>query len=75
MAKIIDEGLAPPDHPIYSGGWEMFSPRAFRPSSTSSVPATDGATPAASSSATEQDPMQPAVDALEEWGRKNFPKP
>ena len=72
MAKVIDKGLAPPDHPIYSGGPEVFSPRAFRPSSTSSVPATAGETPAESSSATGPDLMQPAVDAIEDWGRRAF---
>jgi len=44
MAKIIRLGLLPPDHLIYSGGPEMFSPRAFNPSSTSSAPSTAGAT-------------------------------
>jgi hypothetical protein len=48
MAKIINRGSLPPNHPIYSGGAEVFSPRAFRPSSTSSAPATAGATPAKS---------------------------
>lgn len=54
MAKVIDLGSAPPDHPIYSGGPEMFSPRAFRPSSTSSAPATAGETQAKSTVSSDQ---------------------
>jgi len=27
--KVTNRGLAPPDHPIYSGGWEVFTP--YRP--------------------------------------------
>jgi len=29
--KIIDRGSAKPTDPIYSGGWEMFTPGRFKP--------------------------------------------
>lgn len=51
MAKVLPGRSLPPDDPIFSGGVEMFSLRAFRPSSKSSPENTTGATPAASGSA------------------------
>lgn len=45
MARVIDLGSAKPTDPIYSGGHEMFSPRAFRPSSPSTPPTSGGAIP------------------------------
>ena len=72
MAKIIRRGSAPPDHPIYSTGPEMFSPRAFSPSSKSAAPAADGVTQAKSASATEPPmdlqnlPFDPAEVVLKE---------
>jgi len=50
---------------IFGGGLVIFGQKRPQPSSESS------ATPE-SSSATEADPMQPAVDAIEEWGRRTF---
>lgn len=44
---------AKPDDPIYSGGYEMFSRRAFNPSSTNTPQNTDGATQVESHSAPE----------------------
>jgi hypothetical protein len=32
MAKLIDRGSAGPDHPIYSGGLEIFSRQGSKPS-------------------------------------------
>lgn len=31
MARIIDKGLLPPDHPIYSSGPEIFTPMRRSP--------------------------------------------
>ncbi len=69
MAKVTDLGLAKPDDPLFTGSYEMFSPHAFRPSSTTSAPGTDGATPATSpTSSTEPssatDPMQLSEDPI-----------
>lgn len=50
---------------IFGGGLVILGQKRPQPSSENS------ATPGASS-ATEPDPMQPAVDAIEEWGRKTF---
>jgi hypothetical protein len=38
MAKIVDLGSAKPTDPIYSGGFEIFSPRTFRPVETGAPP-------------------------------------
>ncbi len=67
MGKVKDLGSAPPDHPIYSSGPEAFSHRAFRPSSKSTAPSTDGETQAKSSSVAE------SVDELED-GRYRMAK-
>ncbi len=55
MGEVKDLGSAPPDHPIYSSGPEAFSHRAFRPSSKSTAPSTDGETQAAPRSSTNPD--------------------
>jgi len=47
MGKVTDLRLLPPDHPIYSGGTEAFSHRAFSRSSTNTAQTTDEETPAA----------------------------
>jgi hypothetical protein len=49
----------------FGNGLVIFGQKRPQPSSESS------ATPE-SGSATEADPMQPAVDAIEEWGRRTF---
>jgi hypothetical protein len=67
MGKVTVIGSLPPDHPIYSGGPEVFSHRAFSRSSTSSAPNTDGGTQAKSSSVAE------SVDELED-GRYRMAK-
>jgi len=64
MAKLIKLGLLPPDHPIYTGGPEIFTPRLFRPSQRSAR-ATAGETPPSPSSAPEENPMLSAQDGLE----------
>jgi hypothetical protein len=51
MGKITVVGLLPPDHPIYSGGVEMFSPRVSRRSSRNSASDTAGEAQARSASA------------------------
>ena len=67
MGKVTKLGSLPPDDPIFSGGVEMFSPHAFRPSSTSSAKSTDGETQDKSSSAPAgAHPMQPAADLYEQ---------
>jgi len=65
MAKIIKLGSLPPDHPIYTGGPEMFSPLVFRPSSMNSAPTTAGETPPSPSPTPEENPMLSAQDGLE----------
>lgn len=50
---------------IFGGGLVIFGQKRPLPSSESSETQE-------SSSASEPDPMQPAVDAIEEWGRKTF---
>lgn len=45
MAKIIRRGSAKPDDPIYSVGFELFSPRAFRPFSPPPEPTPLGCDP------------------------------
>jgi hypothetical protein len=50
---------------IFGGGLVIFGQKRPQPSSESSVTPESG-------SATEADPMQPAVDAIEEWGPKTF---
>ncbi len=67
MGKVTVIGSLPPDHPIYSGGPEVFSRRAFSQSSTSSAPSTDGETQAKPSSVAE------SVDELED-GRYRMAK-
>ena len=44
MGKSIYMGLTPKDHPMFSGGPELFSPPAYRRSSTTTPKAADGAT-------------------------------
>lgn len=34
MAKGIDRGQAPPDHPMFSGGPQVFTPQGYKPSPT-----------------------------------------
>jgi hypothetical protein len=53
MAKVIDRGSYPPDHPIYSGGYEIFSRHGSSPSLKSTAKSTAGETPDISSSADE----------------------
>jgi hypothetical protein len=72
MGKLTYKGLVPRDDPMFSTGPEVFSRLGSSESSKTSPKSTSGETPAESSSATEADPMQPAVDAIEEWGRKTF---
>ena len=72
MGKLTYKGLVPRDDPMFSTGPEVFSRRGSSESSSSSPMSTSGETPVESSSATELDLMQPAVDAIEEWGRKTF---
>lgn len=50
MGKLTYKGLVPPDDPMFSGGYEMFSRPESSRSSTASVSDTTGATPAPSSS-------------------------
>jgi len=52
MGKATHLGLLPKDDPILSGGPEPFSRQEFRQSSTSSASGPDGATRAASTTAT-----------------------
>lgn len=72
MGKLTYKGLVPRDDPMFWTGPEVFSRLGSSESSSSSQKSTGGATSVESSSATEPDPMQPAVDAIEEWGRKTF---
>lgn len=58
MAKVIRKRFAKPTDPIYSGGPEIFSPRAFSPSSRSTPPATGGATREASPASTPKSPPE-----------------
>ena len=51
MGKGIYKGLAPKDHPLFSGGVETFSRLAYKESSTSTPSATDGETPPSLNSA------------------------
>ena len=53
MAKGTHRGSAGPDHPIYSGGLEMFSHPGSTPSSAPSARSTFWVTPEKSSSASE----------------------
>lgn len=50
MAKVIDKGQAPKDHPMFSGGPQLFSPQRFKPQSAPTPPTTDGETQEASAS-------------------------
>ncbi len=72
MGKATYKGLVPRDDPMFSTGPEVFSRLGSSESSRTSPKSTSGETPVESSSAIEPDPMQPAVDAIEEWGRKTF---
>ncbi len=67
MGKVTDLGSLPPDHPIYSGGPEAFSHRAFRQSSKSTAKSPTGETQAKSSSVAD------SVDELED-GRYRMAK-
>ena len=53
MARIISEGLLPPDHPIFSGGLETFSIQKSKKSKKSSQPNSGEEIPAKSNSAKE----------------------
>jgi hypothetical protein len=68
MGKVTDLGSLPPDHTIYSGGPEAFSHRAFRPSSKSTAPSTDGETQAAPRSSTSPNSAAANADETEEDG-------
>ena len=61
MGKVTVIGSLPPDHPIYLGGPEMFSPRAFNPSSTSSAPSMDGETQDKSQALEQVQKPQPSI--------------
>lgn len=60
MGKATYLGLVPPDDPMFSGGPQLFSPRASSPSSTTSPAATTRATPASSTS--DKLPPKPTRD-------------
>ncbi len=66
MGKLTYKGLAPKDHPMFSGGAESFSRLAYKRSSTTTPSATDGAIPPSQDSAPQEAaPMQGAADIIE----------
>ncbi|MEF8753808.1 MAG: hypothetical protein V5B60_07700 [Accumulibacter sp.] len=72
MARVIDRGWAKPDDPIYKSG-PMVSFRQPSPALTSATPETTAGASQSSAPGEElPDPMQPAIDAIEEMGRKDF---
>lgn len=58
MGKVIDKGLAPPDHPMFSDGPRMFSIRRSRPSTETSPKGTTGAKHTANASVTSDKPPE-----------------
>ena len=73
LAVLDSKGrIAGPDDPIYSGGLTMTSVPRSTPS-TKTSPSTPGvAVQDEKASSVQPDPMQPAIDSIEEMGRKDF---
>ena len=69
MGKVTRLGSMPPDDPRFSGGHEIFSLQRFRPSATNTASDPTGAMQDTSASASNN-PMQPAVDAVEKLARE-----
>ena len=72
LATMPKMRTAGPDDPIYKGGLIMTSVPGLQKSTGTSRKGTAGAKQASAPNAELPDPMQPAIDSIEEWGKEKF---